>query len=262
MNDENIQQPIANLFTSHYPTSKFEFKTVSGISVFKSTFDKEKQFVDFIIKANSFTNIKTNTKYLPEVKRLLSINKMKRNDLKIIDHFFRLMTTNDNFEKIFTIENRLSNTDMFMFRKEGDTSAFTLPLVASSNVGSYFITKFRKSYYRYFFENNFKITRDGTILMVPIIRFFQNQKNEHVFAFNIYNQTIHRIREEAFYFDDFFENSEIFDPAYHGDVFVNEYIDHYVLKTLDDNDDIRKELVLYPLDRLSDKVDLLSMYMI
>lgn len=262
MNDDKIPQPIADLFNSRYPKSKFESKSINDIIIFKSTFDREKQFVDFIFKKNSITTIKTSNKYLPEVKRLLSINKMKRNDLKIIDHFFRLMMTNVNFEKIFTIENRLSNTDMFTFRKEGDTSAFILPLVASSNVGSYFITKFRKSYYRYFFENNFKITRDGTILMVPIIRFFQNQKNEHIFAFNIYNQTIHRIREESFYFDDFFENSELFDPTYHGDVFVNEYIDHYVLKTLDDKDDIRKELVLYPLDRLSDKVDLISMYMI
>lgn len=262
MNDNKLPQPITDLFASRYPKSKFESKSINDIIIFKSTFDKGKQFVDFIFKQNSITTIKTNNKYLPEVKNLLSINKMKRIDFKIVDDFFKLMIANSNFDKIFSVVNKLTNNDMFSFRKEGATSDFTLPFVASSNTGSYFITTIRKSYYRYYFENHFKMKKDGTILLVPIIRFFQHQKNEHVFAFNIYDQTIHRIRHEEFYFEDLFANNEPFNPEYHGDVFVDEYIDNYILNTLDDDDEIRESLIVLPRDRLSEKVDILSMYLI
>jgi hypothetical protein len=260
MKNINIQQLISDIFTSRYPKSTFTLDEVNDIVLFKSVFDKDKQFVDFTIKKKSITTIKTNTKYLPEVKKLLSINKMKRSDFRIVTDFFKLLSSNSNFNKMFSIENRLSNDDMFSFKKEG--SSFRLPLVYPIGEQSFFITKMSKSYFRYYFENNFKITKDGTILMVPIITVFEHQKNEHKFAFNIYNQTIYRIRKEEVYFEDFFENNEVFNADYHGDVFVDEYINNYVLNTLEDDDSIRQELISYPRERLSDKVNLLSMYMI
>jgi hypothetical protein len=262
MNDNKIPQPIADLFDSRYPKSKFESKSINDIIIFKSTFDKEKQFVDFIFKKNSITTIKTNNKYLPEVKKLLSINKMKRSDFKIIDDFFTIINLNSNFNKIFYTENRVLPTEICSFKREGTTSSFTLPFIANTHSRTYLITKIRKSYFMYYLENHFKMTRDGTILIVPMITLFEHQKNEHVFAFNIYDQSIHRIRNEEFYFEDLFANNEPFNPDYHGDVFVDEYIDNYILNTLDDDDEIRESLIVLPRDRLSEKVDILSMYMI
>lgn len=256
----DIQQPISDIFTSRYPKSTFTFKMVNDLILFKSFFVKDKEFVDFTIRNNSITAVKTSNKYLPEVKKLLSINKMKRGDFKIVADFFDLMNSNSNFNKIFSIDNKLSHNEMFSFKKEG--SLFKLPLVCTGDKASFFITKMKKSYFRYYFENHFKLTKDGNILLVPVITVFEHQKNEHKFAFNIYNQTIYRVRKEEFYFEDFFENNELFNAEYHGDVFVDEYIDHYVLNELDDDDDIRKELILYPREHLSGKVDLLSMYMI
>jgi hypothetical protein len=260
MKKNNVQQSISDIFTSRYPKSTFTFDDVNDVILFKSFFNKDKQFVDFTIINNSIIAIKTSNKYLPEIKKLLSINKMKRSDFKIVTDFFDQMKSNSNFNKMFYIDNKLSNNDMFSFKKEG--SLFKLPLVYPSSTPSFFITKISKSYFRYYFENNFKLTRDGNILMVPTITLFEHQRNEHKFAFNIYNQTIYRIRKEEIYFEDFFENNEVFNAEYHGDVFVDEYIDNYILNELDDDDGIRQELILYPREQLSGKVDLLSMYMI
>jgi len=256
----NLQNLINDIFTSRYPKSNFTLDEVNDVFLFKSFFDKDKQFVDFTIKNKSITNIKTNNKYLPEVKKLLSINKMKRSDFKIVTDFFNLISSNSNFNKMFYIENKLSNDDMFSFKKEG--SLFRLPLVYPSSKQSFFITKMSKSYFRYYFENNFKITRDGNILMVPTITLFEHQKNQHKFAFNIYNQTIYRVRKECVYFEDFFENNEVFNAAYHGDVFVDEYIDNYIINSFEDDDDIKQLLIRLPREHLYEKVELLSMYMI
>jgi len=261
MNDDKIPQPIADLFASRYPKSKFESTSINDIIIFKSTFDKEKQFVDFIFKKNSITTIKTNNKYLPEVKKLLSINKMKRSDFKIIDDFFTLINSNSNFDKIFYMENKILPTEICSFKRDS-TSAFTLPFIANTHSRTYLITKISKSYFMCDLENHFKITKDGTILIVPMITFFGHQKNEHIFAFNIYDQTIHRIRNEEFYFEDLFENNELFNPEYHGDIFVDAYIDNYILNTLDDDDEIKESLIVLPRERLSEKVDILSMYLI
>lgn len=80
-----MQQPISDIFTSRYPKSTFTFDEVNDIILFKSFFNKDKQFVDFTIRNNSITGIKTSNKYLPEIKKLLSINKMKRSDFKNFD---------------------------------------------------------------------------------------------------------------------------------------------------------------------------------
>lgn len=262
MNDNKIPQPIADLFVERYPKSKFESTSINDIIIFKSTFDKENQFVDFIFKKNSITTVKTNNKYLPEVKNLLSINKIKRSDFQVVNDFFDLISSNSNFDKIFYTENRVLPTEICSFKREGTTSAFTLPFIANTHSRTYLITKISKSYFMYYLENHFKMTKDGNILIVPMITLFEHQKNEHIFAFNIYNQTIHLIRNEEFYFEDLFENNEVFNAGYHGDVFVDQYINNYILNTLEDDDSIRQELILYPPEQLSSKIDLLSMYMI
>ena len=187
---------------------------------------------------------------------------MKRSDFQVVNDFFDLISSNSNFNKIFYTENRVMPTEICSFTREGTTASFKLPFIANTHSRTYLITKISKSYFMYYLENHFKMTKDGNILIVPMITFFEHQKNEHVFAFNIYNQTIHLIRNEEFYFEDLFENNEVFNAGYHGDVFVDQYINNYILNTLEDDDSIRQELILYPPEQLSSKIDLLSMYMI
>lgn len=260
MKNDDIQKKIAHLFTEHYPKCDFNFVTVNNTLFFKSFFNVDKQFIDFQMMDDSITNIRTSNKYLPEVKNLLSINKMKRTDFNIIQDFFSQFLSNENFNKTFTLKLNLKINELFSFKRFGATTSFTLPIKTGTDIHSRFRCKLKGSIFSYHFENHFKMKYDGTIVLVPIIIFFEQQKNEQMIAFNIYDQTIHRIRNQAFYFEDFFENSEPYDSAYHGDVFVDEYIDNYILHTLDE--EIRESLIVLPRERLSEKVDILSMYMI
>lgn len=261
----DIEKPIAELFLTTYPKSRFEFKQINDTLFFKSWFEKgqdEKMFVQFHVRDDSIINIKTINKYLPEVKKLLTINKMKRSDFNIVLGLFDQLLSNENFSKTLTIHQNLKINEMFSFKREGTTSGFTLPFRTATDIYSRFQCKLRKGIFSYHYENHFKMKRDGTILLVPVITFFDHQKNEQRYAFNIYEQTIHCIKDEEFYFEDYFENSTLFDPIYHGDVFIDSYIDNYILNELEDDDDVRQELILYPREQLSGKVDLLSMYMI
>lgn len=258
MAHHQIEKLITDLFKSQYPNCKFDFKYYNDIIHFSSTF-ADKVFVNFTVRKNSISQVKTINRYIPEVKKLFHIHKMKRTDFKIVDDFFTQISSNINFNKVFTIKNTITANEWVSFKKE--SKFFVIPSEPSTKSRCVFIGKLRNTHYRCSFENNFKMSKDGSIFIVPMIRLFDYQKNSQVFAFNIYNQTIVRVKKEEFFFEDFFENNEIFNSDYHGDVFVDEYIDN-ILYDVSEDDEIRQELILYPRDKLSAKVDLISMYMI
>lgn len=254
----DTKQMITDLFQKRYPKTTVDFKKYKESYYFSSNFD-DKSFVRFVIQGGTISHIKTNNRYLPEVKNLFSIHKMKRIDFKIIDEFFRLINSNSNFNKVFKLRNNMTANDWFSFKRSSDF--FSLPLLPDTKYSSFLVDKLHNIHYRIYFENHFKMNKNGSFFIVPMIKFFDNRKNKQLFAINIYEKTIHYVKKEEFFFDDFFENNAIFDPEYHGDVFVDEYIDNLIYQ-LDSSDEIRQELILYPRDKLSTKVDLLSMYTI
>lgn len=260
MAPHQIEKLITDLFKSRYPNCEYKFQHYNGMIQFSSTFG-DRDFLIFSVKQNSFCEIKTINRYLPETKKLFSINKMKRTDFRIVDEFFNTIIENHNFNKMFKIKNSIKPNDWVNFVK--GSKFFVLPFTPSINPAHvpFFIDKLHNTHYRCSHENHFKMNKNGEILIVPMISVFGWQRREQVFAFNIYEQKICRVKKEEFFFEDLFENNEEFNSEYHGDVLVDEYID-YLLLELSEQDEIRQELILYPRNQLSDKVDLLSMYRI
>ena len=119
-----------------------------------------------------------------------------------------------------------------------------------------------ESFFQFYLENSFKLSRNGKFLPIPMIRIFGYQNDEQVFAFNLYDQQVYKVKKKLFYFEDFFESAELFDVNYHGDILVDEHLEHYVINGLIDDKAIRESLIVLPRDQLKNKIDLISMYLI
>ncbi len=258
MNKKNNEDIVKSVFKDRYPKFRGEFSFINNNTLVKYYSNTDTKFIQFFMKSGYINGIQTNNKHLPEVKNLLSLNKMKRSSLNIINDALNMINVNKHFNFLFDIEYTFKINEPFSFIKGG--SDFSLS--SATKRTNYYQCKIHKSYYTYKIYNYFKIKKDGQILPVPVLTFLDNNKHGMTLAFNLYEETIHLIKNDDFYFEDFFSSNDIFDPEYDVDCFVDSFIDKNILTSLDNDNPIRQELILLPRNYLSDKVNLLGMYLI
>jgi len=261
---KDVERELTQFFSTKFPEVNVKlFKTNPDIDdaiMFKSSFADGNKFISFTIRDNSINEIKVSHKNLKNSYKLFSLNKIKVDAFNIIPVFFNLLPTNSNFNRVFTLFNRINQKKIFRFYKSG--LAYILPCITEDHGFSRLTSVLEENYCQFYLENSFKLSRNGKFLPIPMIRIFEHQNNEQVFAFNIYDQQIYKVKKKLFYFEDFFEAAEFFDVNYHVDILVDEYLDAHILNNIDENDSIRQSLIMLPRENLKAKIDLISMYLI
>lgn len=266
MTIETIKQALTQLFAIKYPQVEVSFSTVDDIITLKSLFDDGNKFISFSIRDNSITDLSVPHKHVDNAKKLFNVKSIKSVKFDFFEEFLNSLTTNSNFNQLFTLINQLQTKKMFNFYRSGLNSR--LPHITEDQGSCNLIGKLDKRYFTFYLENYFKLTRDGNILPVPMIRFFDQQcflehhNNVQIFAFNVVDHKVYKVKKELFCFDDFFESAELFDINYHVDILVDEYLDAHILNHIDENDSIRQSLIVLPREDLKAKIDLISMYLI
>lgn len=260
MNFRCINQALTHIFSIKYPQVDVKVYNNEDIITLKSSFDDGNKFIDFEIHKNSVRRIRISHKHLIKAEKLFSINKVKSKDFDIIHVFFNQLTAHSNFNKCFKLIDRLQIKNVFRFYRDGLIS--NLPNMTDDQGYVHLICNLKQDSFVLYFGNYFKLSRDGNFLPIPMIKFFEGQSNEQVFAFNIYNQQIYKVKKELFYFEDLFEDAELFDINYHGDILVDEYLDTHIINTMSKDDPIRQSLITLPRENLKAKIDLISMYLI
>ena len=261
---KDVERELTQFFSAKFPDVNVKlFKTdpdLDDVIIFKSSFDDGNKFISFSIHDNFIHEIKVSNRNLDNAHKLFSLNNLKVDAFNIIPVFLNLLPTNSNFNKVFTLFNNINQKKIFRFYSIG--LAYILPCITSDHGFARLTSVLDETDCQLYIENSFKLSRNGKFLPVPIIRIFLDQNNEQVFAFNLYEQQVYKVKKKLFYFEDFFESAELFDIEYHGDILVDEYIDHQVVNGLIDEKSIRESLIVLPRDQLKNKIDLMSMYLI
>lgn len=261
---KDVERELTQLFSIKFPDVNVKLSKVDSdiddAIMFKSSFDDGNKFIGFKIRDNSIMEIKVSHRHLENAHELFSLNKVKVDAFNIIPVFFNLLLTNSNFNRSFTFLNNMNQKKIFRFYKSGMN--YILPHITEDQ-GFFRLTSIlAESFFQFYLENSFKLSRNGKFLPIPMIRIFGYQNDEQVFAFNLYDQQVYKVKKKLFYFEDFFESAELFDVNYHGDILVDEHLDHYVINGLIDDKAIRESLIVLPRDQLKNKIDLISMYLI
>jgi hypothetical protein len=261
---KDVERELTQLFSTKFPEVNVKLSKVDSdiddAIMFKSSFDDGNKFIGFKIRDNSIIEINASHRHLENAHKLFSLNKVKVDSFNIIPVFLNLLSKNSNFNRVFTLFNSINEKKIFRFYTSG--RAYILPCITADHGFSRLTSVLDETYSQLYLENSFKLSRNGKFLPVPIIRVFVDQNNEQVFAFNLYDQQVYKVKKKLFYFEDFFEAAELFDVDYHGDILVDEYIDHQVINGLIDEKSIRESLIVLPRDQLKNKIDLISMYLI
>lgn len=261
---KDVERELTQFFSTKFPDVNVKlFKTDPDIDdaiMFKSYFADGNKFISFTIRDNSINEIRVSHRNLENARKLFSLNTIKVDAFNIIPVFFNLLPTNSNFNRVFTLFNSINQKKIFRFYKSG--LAYILPCITEDQGFSRLTSVLEESYCQFYLENSFKLSRNGKFQPIPMIRIFGEQNNEQVFAFNIYDQQVYKVKKKLFYFEDFFESAELFDATYHGDILVDEHIDQHVINGLIDDKSIRESLIVLPREQLKNKIDLISMYLI
>lgn len=261
---KDVERELTQFFSAKFPDVNVKlFKTdpdLDDVIIFKSSFDDGNKFISFAIHDNFIHEISVSHRNLENVHKLFSLNKLKVDAFNIIPVFLNLLPTNSNFNRVFTLFNSINQKKIFRFYKSG--LSYILPCITVDHGFARLTSVLEETYCQFHLENSFKLSRNGKFLPVPIIRVFVDQNNEQVFAFNLYDQQVYKVKKKLFYFEDFFEAAELFDVDYHGDILVDEYIDQQVINYLIDDKAIRESLIILPREDLKAKIDLISMYII
>lgn len=260
MKIEAIKQALIDLFAIKHPQVDVVFSSMDNIITLKSLFDDGNKFISFAIRDNSITDVKVSHKHVDNAKKMFNIKSIKSVKFDFFETFLNDLPTNSNFNQLFHFTNHLQTKNMFHFYRSGLSS--TLPRMTEHQGVYNLISKFDKYPFNFHLENYFKLSRNGEILPVPMIRFFEYQNNMQMFAFNVIDQKVYKVKKELFCFEDFFENAELFDVDYHVDILVDEYLDAHILNNIDKNDSVRQSLISLPREDLKAKIDLISMYLI
>lgn len=261
---KDVERELTQLFSIKFPDVNVKLSKVDSdiddAIMFKSSFDDGNKFIGFKIRDNSIMEVKASHRHLENAHKLFSLNKIKMDAFNIIPVFFNLLATNSNFNRSFTFLNNVNQKKIFRFYKSGLN--YILPHITEDQ-GFFRLTSILAGHYcQFYLENSFKLSRNGKFLSIPMIRIFEHQNNEQVFAFNIYDQQIYKVKKKLFYFEDFFESAELFDVNYHGDILVDEHLDHNFINGFIDEKSIRESLIILPREDLKAKIDLISMYLI
>lgn len=261
---KDVERELTQLFSIKFPDVNVKLSKVDSdiddAIMFKSSFDDGNKFIGFKIRDNSIMEVKASHRHLENAHKLFSLNKIKMDAFNIIPVFFNLLATNSDFNRSFTFLNNVNQKKIFRFYKSGLN--YILPHITEDQ-GFFRLTSILAGHYcQFYLENSFKLSRNGKFLPIPMIRIFEHQNNEQVFAFNIYDQQIYKVKKKLFYFEDFFESAELFDVNYHGDILVDEHLDHNFINGFIDEKSIRESLIILPREDLKAKIDLISMYLI
>jgi len=261
MDIENVEKILIDLFAQTYPKINVEISSSPSIGkmLVQSSTISLRQFIDFAVKDYSVHDIYFNHEYAQPIKNFFSISKIKEQNLNIIQTFLDNFNSNVNFNQTFRLINNLQTRNILRFYKKADV--VRLPFMTEHSYLSNFACKNTKIFYRFCIYNHFKLSRTGKFFAVPMIHFFEDCPEPQLFAFNIYEQTIYKVTQQSFYFEDFFEINTLFNPDTDVDMLVNAYIDEQLTNTITDVS-IKESIQSIPLSDLTKKVELTRMFFI
>lgn len=258
MDTVTIEKVLNDLFSQSYPKINVEISSSPSIGkmLLQSSTIGLRQFIDFTVKDYSVCDIFFNHEYAQPIKNFFSINNSKKQDLNIIQEFLDKFHSNINFNKTFQLINNIQTTNVLRTYKKADV--IRLPFMTEHTGLSNFICNNTGVFYRFRIYNHFKLSRTGKFFAVPMIHFFEDCDKPQLFAFNIYEQTIHKVTEQSFYFEDFFKENQLFNPDVDIDILVNTYIDNELLARITDIS-VYESIHSIPLSHLDEKVELVAM---
>lgn len=261
MDIADIEKILIDLFSQTYPKINVEISSSPSIGkmLVQSSTINLRQFIDFAVKDYSVHDIYFNHEYAQPIKNFFSISKIKEQNLNIIQTFLDTFNSNVNFNQTFQLVNNIQTRNVLRSYKKADV--IRLPFMTEHAGLSNFICKNTRIFYRFRVYNHFKLSRTGKFFPIPIIHFFEDCPQPKLFAFNIYEQTIYKVTQQSFYFEDFFEINTLFNPDTDVDMLVNAYIDDQLTNTITDVS-VKESIISIPLSDLTKKVELTRMLFI
>lgn len=212
----------------------------------------------FFMHNNYIQGIQSKYDYFDKVEKLLNFDLPTK--LDYVNEFIKFIYEKSKFNKIFEPFNLIPNESMYHLSK---MKKFNHTMIHNLSEASLSKCRLDKKDYSIYLNSSFKITKNKELIATPTLSFFQERNIDFNFeiAFNIEKQTVHLVKSYPMYYDDFFEDNEIFNVDKHMDFIFNSFIDNNVMKRIDPNGVIERQLSSLG-DDIDTKIKLLLMYSI
>ncbi len=255
---DDIVQKMFDLNFNHYSNQFHHHPSghLGGIIRIYSK-NKDKEIMSAHIEDNSLKGISTKNESLKKLKKIIGLNSINVKQTKKFNELIFYLNNHEFFTDVFGLFDIIDHSLIYKYEKS--VSIFNMPFYAESQ---YLRSKIGQIEFTFRFQNLFKISRDGRIIPVPTISLTDSgHLNRFMVSLNVHTDNFHLIKKDNLVFEDLFEDNYELDLEYAVTHFIDNFVDHIIKNWMDRNDPVRQDLILLPKEALSDKINILNMYL-
>lgn len=250
---------IEDALDKHFPESDITiFRLQHMNNQFQVGIDQKHFNFAFFIDNNFIQAIQSKYDCFDEVKKLSNFDIPK--NLNYVNEFLKHFYEKTIFNKIFESFSEIPDESMYYISKMKELNQTMMHNLSEASISN---CRLDKKEYLIYLKSSFKMTKNRELLAVPTLTFFNEKNSDFKFeiAFNIESQKAHLVKSYPIYYDDFFETNKIFNFDTDIDFIFNSFIDNLVMKRIDPNNELSRQLSSLGND-IDTKIKLLLMYSI
>lgn len=240
----------------------------SDISIFEAAYmkngfqvgiEQKRLRFSFFVKNNFIEALQSKYNDFEDTKKVTNIILPDNDIMSLINNFMKSFYEGGDFRKIMTPFSYFDQKKMYEI--SGDEES--LKVIHNLSNSSTSICRIDNKKYLFYLNYQFKMTRKREMIAVPVLSFFTGKDIDFQFdiAFNIEKQSIYFVKSYPMYYEDFFEENDIFDFDKDLDIIFRNFIEKNVMKNIDPTNELGRQLVSLG-DDMDEKLKLLIMYSI
>lgn len=251
---------LEDALDKHFPEADISIHEVAYMkNGFQVSIVQKGLSFSFFVKNNFIEAVQSKYNDFEETKKSTNIVLPDNEKMTYINSFMKSFYEYGRFNKIMEPFSTIVQETMY----EISGMEESLKLIHNLSNSSKSICRIDKQEYLVYLNYSFKMTKDRRMMPMPVLSFFVGRNIDFQFdiAFNLENQTIHLVNSYPMYYEDFFEENDIFDFDKDLDIIFKNFIDKNVMKNIDPTNELGRQLVSIG-EEMDEKLKLLIMYSI
>lgn len=251
---------LEDALDKHFPDSDI---TIYETELFKNGFqvsiEQKPLSFSFFVKNNFLEAVQSKYNDFDAAKKSTNIVLPDNEKMAYINNFMESFYENERFNKIMEKFSLFDQEKMYQISGMEDS----LKLIHNLSNASTSICRIDRQKYLVYLNYQFKMTKKREMIAVPVLSFFVGRNIDFQFdiAFNLEQQSIYFVKAYPMYYEDFFEENNIFDFNKDLETIFRNFIEKNVMKNIDPTNELGRQLASLG-DDIDEKLKLLIMYSI
>lgn len=251
---------LEDALDKHFPDSDITiYETEYLKNGFQVSIEQKPLGFSFFVKNNFLEAFQSKYNDFEDAQKSTNIVLPDNEKMTYINDFMKSFHENGRFSKIMEPFSLFEQAKMYQLSGINES----LKLIHNLSNASTSICRIDREKYLVYLNYSFKMTKNRRMLPVPVLSFFIGRNIDFQFdiAFNIEQQSVYLVKSYPMYYEDFFEENDIFDFDNDLEIIFRNFVDKNVMKNIDPTNELGRQLVSLG-DDMDEKLKLLIMYSI